>query len=456
MREIAVDHDVSVACVSLNVRRQRNAAPRRSIDWLPLRAVECGWDLNVPRISRNGASPLRLTLDTTGMLQDGDRLIAEGRWRGVAHPSAVSLPREISLTPRACRLIGLYLAEGHVSKHNLGFSFHEKEVEYAAFVTEALADLFGLRSRIYGRPAAHSQQVMASSKAVARTFASQFGKGAHEKRFPQSWLEELNDASLAALVQGVFEGDGCASTRTLTTVSETLARQIGDALMRLGRPCSVSQYRKVWKGRHGKAWKVREHFVADRYREGENGGWFSVSNFEHEDYSGQVYNLEVAEDHSYVVESVAVHNCWKISDSFVKFHNKPDCYYGKVYEARKAQEVGRNEAGNFKALAAKTLKERSFRDEETRECYKSGRLPKGRLELRARRVAVKRFLAHWWAIEYQIRTGKPAPRPWIIEQGGHVDYDPPPNWPMAEDLPPAKETERAVCHEKPENPERAG
>jgi hypothetical protein len=92
--------------------------------------------------------------------------------------------------------------------------------------------------------------------------------------------------------------------------------------------------------------------------------------------------------------------CWIIGDSFVKFHNKEECRYGHVYAARKQLEVERNSAGRFREQAEKTLANRRIQDKATRAIYEAGELPAGRLDLRARRVAVKLFLSHYWQVAY--------------------------------------------------------
>lgn len=120
--------------------------------------------------------------------------------------------------------------------------------------------------------------------------------------------------------------------------------------------------------------------------------------------------------------------CWKIGDSFVKFHNHPDCLYGHLYAERKALEVERNMAGAFAELAAATLVDKKIRQPETRAKYDAGQLPDGRIDLRARRYAVKIFLVHWWKVATEIETGRPAPRAWVLEHGGHTNEIPVPNW----------------------------
>jgi hypothetical protein len=121
---------------------------------------------------------------------------------------------------------------------------------------------------------------------------------------------------------------------------------------------------------------------------------------------------------------------WKIGDSFMKFHNHERCVYGHIYAARKAQEVARNGAGAFSALAAQTLLERQIKDKETRAIYEAGQLPAGRLELRAERYARKLFLAHYWQVAYWEHFHALPPAPYILVAQGklHTHYLPPPGY----------------------------
>jgi hypothetical protein len=122
--------------------------------------------------------------------------------------------------------------------------------------------------------------------------------------------------------------------------------------------------------------------------------------------------------------------CWKIGESFKKFHNREACFYGHIYSARKELEVERNERGDFAETARVTLEAKNIRAKETRECYDAGKLPPGRLDLRATRYATKLFLSHWWQVAYIVHYGEQPAKPWILEQGGHADIIPVPNWPL--------------------------
>lgn len=122
--------------------------------------------------------------------------------------------------------------------------------------------------------------------------------------------------------------------------------------------------------------------------------------------------------------------CWKTGDSFVKFHNHPRDTYGQVYVARKALELERNEQGLFAEQAAQKLIEKKIQDKGLRETLEAGRLPLGQLENRARRYAVKLFLAHLHHVMFESHFGEPPPKPYMIEHHGHIHFSGPPNWPL--------------------------
>lgn len=124
--------------------------------------------------------------------------------------------------------------------------------------------------------------------------------------------------------------------------------------------------------------------------------------------------------------------CFKIGDSFMKFHNHEGCFYGHVYAQRKALEVARNEAGTFADQAAATLDAKRITDPATKAIYEAGTLPAGRIELRARRYAVKLFLSHLQWVMWESLYGVPPANPYVIEHLGHVHLIKPPGWPLDE------------------------
>jgi Transposase IS116/IS110/IS902 family len=210
--------------------------------------------------------------------------------------------------------------------------------------------------------------------------------------------------------------------------------------------------------------------------------WRPIVQLRQEPYTGLVYSLNVAEHHSYIQDGLVTRNSifgigpvlaaglaayiditrtpsvsalwslaglnpnavwqkgekrpwnaqlkvlrWKIGDSFMKFHNHPDCFYGHIYAARKVLEVERNAAFLFRDQAEKTLANRRIKDKATRAIYEAGQLPAGRLELRAERVAVKLFLSHYWEVAFYEHYHTLPRSPYILakEPGLHRHYVPP-------------------------------
>lgn len=110
---------------------------------------------------------------------------------------------------------------------------------------------------------------------------------------------------------------------------------------------------------------------------------------------------------------------WNIGKSFVRTSGRDNSFYGKLYVDRKAREVTRNEAGDYAELAAQTLEERNIVNRKLRETYEAGRLPAGRIDLRAMRWAVKLFLAHWHGVAFEERYGTEPPLPYPVVHLGH-------------------------------------
>ena len=123
--------------------------------------------------------------------------------------------------------------------------------------------------------------------------------------------------------------------------------------------------------------------------------------------------------------------CWKVGESFVKVKNHDEDIYGKIYDLRKRLEEERNDAGQFAEQAkAKLEKFKIGKDTEAYKAYSIGKLPPAHIHARAKRYAVKLFLAHYHHVAYEVQYGEAPPKPYVIEQLGHAHYMAPPNWPM--------------------------
>lgn len=121
--------------------------------------------------------------------------------------------------------------------------------------------------------------------------------------------------------------------------------------------------------------------------------------------------------------------CWKIGESFVKVSGNPKAYYGHIYVERKAREIAFNDAGKYADQARQALEEKKYSKEtEAYKAYIQNKLPPGRIQSRAKRYAVKLFLAHWHEVAYrnEFHTDPPIPYPIAILGHDQSHYKPVP------------------------------
>ena len=122
--------------------------------------------------------------------------------------------------------------------------------------------------------------------------------------------------------------------------------------------------------------------------------------------------------------------CWKIGESFVKVSGNPNDFYGKLYARRKGTEQERNEAGAFADQARQKLEQSSIgKSTDAYRWYAEGKLPPAHVHARAKRWAVKLFLAHYHHVAWKLATGQEPPKPYVIGIMGHTDFIEPPNFP---------------------------
>jgi len=127
--------------------------------------------------------------------------------------------------------------------------------------------------------------------------------------------------------------------------------------------------------------------------------------------------------------------CYLIGESFIKVQNNPRDHYGKIYVTRKKLEQEANDFFFYADQAAATLQSKRFgKDTEAFKHYSVGKLSPAHVHARARRYAVKFFLAHLQEVWYELETGKKPPNPFVMEHLGHVDLIKPPNWPMEDEV----------------------
>ncbi len=251
------------------------------------------------------------------------------------------LKKTIKVDDKFCRLIGYFLSEGYLIKDlEIGFSFHIKEKDYIREVISTIRDYFGFEVTNIDSRRENQGDLRFSSKLLNSFFGNfYFGtnKKANCKYLPVEFTM-LPKEKIAEIFRGWWRGD------TGYTVSRQLANQMKIICLKLGIIPSINFDSMQKYEKRGK------HFIKGRKITAKNDliifsnlsffeedfgmlketcfkrnvnkinrrhGWidkdyiyFPIKKVEINDYSGEVYNLEVEEDNSFTCEFACVHNCW--------------------------------------------------------------------------------------------------------------------------------------------------
>jgi hypothetical protein len=288
---------------------------------------------------------MRLEEVTAGDLQPYDfAVFPRARFDGQESDSGLSLDR--------AKLLGYFLAEGSFLKRGgerveveFSFSYEERDT-YAAEVAALLESEFGGEARINLRPEKGGCAVRMTHREAASWFYHYGGEYSHRKVLAPEVLLWSEDKQ-KALIAGWVNGDGWLSSSegstSGVTTSYDLACQLHLIASRIGAFCAVFSSAKTQEALqvvgggvipvrqdNGKlpAYELRfgqtqaqvfaghsdkvclnPHFSSQGLRVNEDYVMFPITSVESEPYNGFVYDMEVEEDHSYVVEGVAVHNC---------------------------------------------------------------------------------------------------------------------------------------------------
>jgi len=236
------------------------------------------------------------------------------------------------------RLLGYYIGDGSVHRKEVrvDFGLTEKDISSAHDV-ETICCKYGWKFHFEKRTNL-KRIVIASNNVLPKIMESLGGKYARNK-FIHPFLFQLPFCLQKHLLYGLFFSDGCIrkdfSEAVYTTISEKLAYQIRDILLRLkigssidtNPPCiSYIKGRKVFckkvyrvriLGRHVskllKELKVPENhnfkYRCSKMKVGSYHGFYRIRNIEKEWVNNiKVYNMEVEDDNSYVGK-IAYHNC---------------------------------------------------------------------------------------------------------------------------------------------------
>ncbi|MBI2657546.1 Fe-S cluster assembly protein SufB [Candidatus Woesearchaeota archaeon] len=282
-----------------------------------------------------------MPIERTVISQD-ERFFSVKIGRG-RHPSKI-IDFKINTNKDFFRLVGYYMAEGSIIGENyLTFTFNKKEREYIDDVKELLEKFFG-KAPLEQEEYKGGISLVLCSTLAARLFKQEFGKGAKNKSLPKWFMLEATEKQ-AEFIKGYWRGDGSFISKKyawgnkrmfrINTISEMLAEQTRDILLRLNVFASINVWNKIIPrsnsfviyvgGSHLENFSnIVEHAVNESSdgnlllkqelvsyaKITENYAFVPIKNIIKEIVANlEVYNFSVVEDESYVSHGIIVHNC---------------------------------------------------------------------------------------------------------------------------------------------------
>ena len=300
--------------------------------WIKAEDLTIGDVLVYPR-SRIITYQTDMFLDVKGQK---DRSIRAGGSRGRV------LGNRIPITSDLGRLVGYYIAEGSTDgNNNFSFCFSEKEQEYIDDVVNLIKNVFGIEHyRLYHRKQSKGVEIIFYSKLHAQWFVNQCyaqnQKHTASYKIVPSAILQAEDSVQAECLRGWFRGDHGYTT------SRILMNQMKAVCLKLAIIPSIiidtSEHHKtrgnhIHNGRLIQAnhdvysfhnfsyfedrFNLKKEMPRSKTKLERKHGWMDETNvylpikdITKGHYDGEVFNLEVEKNHSYVAEYAAVHNCW--------------------------------------------------------------------------------------------------------------------------------------------------
>jgi len=275
-------------------------------------------------------------------------------------------PEEVPIDDLFLKFVGYWIAEGSISSEGrvVFFTFNSSRMDLARFTKDYIGNILRLKATIYKRTGAHSGSVDVgcSSTVLAHIMENLCGRGADNKHIPFK-LEHMSIYKKKILLDALVDTDGHrglarkgrnTAYAAYTTISSTLAFQVRNLALQCGYFPSIhlTNAHKAKNGGHRResfciSWMLNPR-ANTSYMVTDIGGkkyWaLPVRSIKKFPYSGDIHNLSVENDESYITSGIAVGNCRVGSNDIVGL-------------ARFILKCSENEARKFCGVEPKTLAE---------------------------------------------------------------------------------------------------
>ena len=248
---------------------------------------------------------------------------------------------EFVLNKDMMRFFGYYVAEGSGNVGSSTLSFNSNEQFYHNDVIRILKENFACTPNIthYER---NRCSIVFSKKWLSKMLHDMFGRRAPNKRVPFEFMF-LENYLIKEFLIGLFRGDGTCNGGNrfrLSTTSKLLANQVRVMLIKLGtRPtikysirekCDEYTVEITGKDRHILNFDnitIKNGRPNHQTIDIENYMLMPVKYVKEIEKSNLVYNLQVSGEHTYCINSFAVHNCMPLAESLAMGKEVVATYY---------------------------------------------------------------------------------------------------------------------------------
>jgi hypothetical protein len=208
-------------------------------------------------------------------------------------------------------MFGLYIADGNsVKNHKICFTFASSEIHYIPKLKKAF-DILGLKIHI--RDFGKYIRINCFSSVLARSFDSWFGHRSTERQIPEFLLTQ--GWNIESVIDGIFCGDGfyAKNIKHISMNNKPLIYQLRNILLNEGYKPTIF-YQKRGKGSYQTnrlcytlSWNSKN--AVSKLKQDANYLYNPIRKLINSQFTGKVYNLEVQNEHSYIVDGVGSHNC---------------------------------------------------------------------------------------------------------------------------------------------------
>jgi len=255
------------------------------------------------------------------------------------------LPEKIHLNSSFLRFCGYYLSEGSLkdetSKRFLMFTFNNKEINLIQDLINIIKELWGLK--VYIKRKNKVVNLIINNTFLVRFIKKYFSCGAENKKIPD-FIMKLSPQRQRDLIYALWKGDGYVNLNIpragFSTISFQLASQLKLLLLRQKIIPSfyIEQEREVKGINHKKCYrlhiedreslenlfeilKIKYEFKSFSRRKvwvDDDFVYLPITEIKKVKYKGKICDLKVEKSHSFITDSLCLHNCGDVMWIYIK------------------------------------------------------------------------------------------------------------------------------------------